>query len=45
MVGGWERLSAVLGKINKFQGRMWKEARSELPVSWAVLSVQAEAGL
>lgn len=24
--GGWGRLNAVLGKINKFQGRMWEEA-------------------
>ena len=29
---------------NKFQGTTWGEARTELPVSWAVLSVQAEAG-
>jgi len=29
---------------NKFQGTMWEEARTALPVSWAVPSVQAEAG-
>ena len=29
---------------NMFQGTMWEEARTELPVSWAVPSVQAEAG-
>lgn len=44
LVGGCGRLSAVPGKINKFQGRTWEEARSELPMTWAVLSVQAKAG-
>lgn len=38
-VGVGRAVSAVLGKINKLQGRMWEEAKSELPVSWALLSV------
>lgn len=44
MVGGWGRLSAVLGKINKLQGRMREEARGELSAGSAVPSVQTEAG-
>lgn len=43
-MGGWGRLSAVLGKINKLQGRRREEARGELSVGWAVPSVQAEVG-